>query len=159
MQEIKFKAYIKNLKWILPVERINFDCKTVEIDLSAGNGDTSEYDFDEIILMQFIGLRDIHNKEIYVGDIVKQACKDDDDYGLLGEIVYNEQTLSFSIKPLDNNTDESSYVIFNKDKFEIVSNIYDENFINLIDTIKTINESPKNFIIDKQPPKPPILNN
>ena len=32
MREILFRAYIKTLKWIVPVERINFDCETVEAD-------------------------------------------------------------------------------------------------------------------------------
>ena len=30
MQEIKYRAYVKNLKIIIEVQRINFDCKTVE---------------------------------------------------------------------------------------------------------------------------------
>jgi hypothetical protein len=30
MREIKYRAYVKHLKIIIEVQRINFDCKTVE---------------------------------------------------------------------------------------------------------------------------------
>lgn len=74
MREIKFRAYIKSIQWTLPVQRICFDCGTAEVDLTDGNGDLSEYDFDEVELMQFTGCHDINNKDVYEGDLVK--CKD-----------------------------------------------------------------------------------
>lgn len=63
--EIKYRAYIKALNWIVPVERICFDTQTVEVDLCS---DTAEYDFDEVELMRFTGFRDEKGEEIYEGD-------------------------------------------------------------------------------------------
>lgn len=69
MREIKFRAYVKPIKWMLPVERINFDYQEVEVDVSTV-GDTSEYGFKEIELMQYTGLKDKNGVEIFEGDIV-----------------------------------------------------------------------------------------
>lgn len=48
MQWIKPKVLIKRLGITIDVQRINFDVKTVEVDLSEGNGDLWEFDFDEV---------------------------------------------------------------------------------------------------------------
>ena len=71
MREIKFRAFIKKIKWMVPVAMIDFTYSTVEVDLSYGNGATSEYDFNEVELMQFTGILDKHNKRVYEGDIIR----------------------------------------------------------------------------------------
>lgn len=47
---MKIFANVKHLDWKREVEEINFSEETVEVDLSYGNGDTSEYSFDEVEL-------------------------------------------------------------------------------------------------------------
>jgi len=74
MREIKFKAFIKKLGWLVPVDRINFDCETVEADLS-GEGDTAEYNFDEIELVEYTGKFTDKRTCIFEGDIF--MCNND----------------------------------------------------------------------------------
>jgi uncharacterized phage protein (TIGR01671 family) len=63
MREIKFRAWEKNLKEIIPVDSISFGSRMI-------NTNSAWRFFDEIELMQYTGLEDKNGKEIYEGDIV-----------------------------------------------------------------------------------------
>lgn len=47
---MKIKAYVKSYDWIVPVTEIDFKNEEVEVDLTDGNGDTSNFSFDEVEL-------------------------------------------------------------------------------------------------------------
>ena len=63
MREIKFRAWEKSLKQIIPVDNIDFEKRMV-------NTESVWRMFDEIELMQYTGLKDKNGKEIYEGDIL-----------------------------------------------------------------------------------------
>ena len=121
-KNIKFKAFIKNYNSIATVQRINFDTESIEVDLSNGLGDYHEFNFDEVILLQYIGINDIKNNEIYNGDILKVNISKTK--FITAKVYYNEKLGIFSLigKKLKCN-------FFNLNcPIEKIGNIYIDNF-------------------------------
>ena len=64
MREIKFRACDTKSKQIITVDSIDFQYKVINMGSNLER-------FDDLDLMQFTGVHDIHGVEIYEGDIVK----------------------------------------------------------------------------------------
>lgn len=111
MRGIKFRAWEKNLKEMIPVDNIDFEKRMI-------NTKSAWRLFNEIELMQYTGLKDKNGKEIYEGDIARKR-------NIIGGVVWaNEyQSLGFYLKSKEGLHDViAPYYMWD---FEIIGNIYE----------------------------------
>ena len=115
MREIKFRAWHKGKKIISEV--LGIDILHKEIFFSNGDVYYCEIsDFKYIELMQYTGLKDKNEKEIYEGDIVKFLN------GFF-EVIWCNEKASFMLKN-KKYKEFLNFIYENNNEMEIVGNIY-----------------------------------
>lgn len=90
-RKIKFRVYIPKTKTMhymnsgkQPITEIDFVKKKVSILKESGEtidkNIIETYNFDEVKIMQYIGLKNDYNEELYEGDVFYDEMKDENGY-------------------------------------------------------------------------------
>ncbi|MBO0961470.1 hypothetical protein J1P26_17325 [Neobacillus sp. MM2021_6] len=140
MKEIKFRAWEKNLKEIIPVDNIDFEKRMI-------NTGSAWRLFDEIELIQYTGLNDIDGNKIFDGDITEI----DFGYGEVRRFVVKIKTVVREVVSHPSFSDETAKVaitgvVFEWKGFELfpcVDGNGDHDNESLMRVIGNIYENPK----------------
>ena len=121
MREIKFRAWVKDRKAIFEVVLINYVTKKVTYLLErVGHLLNIRHDkFNNVELMQYTGLKDKNNKEIYEGDIVKLRAN----HGI-GVVKYYDEWGAFVVEYIKPRQLAVLGMNYYKEDIEILGNIY-----------------------------------
>ena len=128
MREIKFRAWDKELNFMINIKRYKIDFNG---QVLFDNNDKELYNqTNKIELMQYTGLKDKNDVDIYEGDIVSFTLFDcfDNDMQHIGKILFNNG--AFYIEYMDKSELYNSllcYVISQDDEFEVIGNIYENS--------------------------------
>ena len=116
--KIKFRAWDKIDRIMREVYSINFINE--DMCLMCDNLGRVQMNFSDAELMQYIGRRDINDKEIYEGDIVKVNDK-------LYEVIFDESYVGFNLKNyFDSSSDYPKIAFSELNNIEVVGNIYED---------------------------------
>lgn len=133
MREIKFRAYIKRdynkelVGKILEVSSLHLKKNKVIIgySISKSNYGNKSFNYKDIELMQYTGLKDKNGKEIYEGDIVSFNLKSDNEGqpNIIGYIEYQTTFSGYKIMSF-----KGSFALdYNIKDIEVIGNIYENS--------------------------------
>ena len=119
MREIKFRAWVKEKKAIFEVILIDYVSKKVTYLLErVWHLLNIRHDkFNDVELMQYTGLKDKNNKEIYEGDIIFLR-------GSKYKVIFKTEGARFVLRN-DEFELEITFINNNNERMEIIGNIYE----------------------------------
>ena len=121
MRDIKFRCWDTENKQMLKVQELDFEDTFYGGRLSIRTDQYNDYfDIEDMILMQYTGLKDKNGKEIYEGDIVKVFTSKK---WRIGKIIYEYS--GFTIDVTNNKELEYGRTGIIESLIEVIGNIYD----------------------------------
>ena len=119
MREYKFRVWDTENKEMLKVQELDFEDTFYGGRLSIRTDQYNDYfDIEDMILMQYTGLKDKNGKEIYEGDIIKCSFYPD----FIFEIKFTELCWYMRKIPTSEHINLSDVLY---EDLEVIGNIYD----------------------------------
>jgi len=134
MREIKFRAWDKELKvmeYFGPKFYVDDEYFELNFEPTELEGETPLFETNQkLILMQYTGLKDKNEKEIYEGDIIEN--KTSKTWKGKYKVYYESEFMSFLFEGIENEDDYYRFETFSDKKdWEIIGNIYENpEFLN-----------------------------